>query len=220
VNQLRADKTPFIPADRQGAYQIVDGRVVDTTTKAIFFSDEAGFIGDPNPKFFMSFINGFTYKDFLTFGFQFDWVYGSHLYNQTREWMYRDGIHGDFDKPVTINGQTASYTAYHASAYYSLGNTTFGPGNNATKDYFYEDASFLRLRNISLGFDIAKVAKIPAFRKLQLVFTGRNVLTATKYSGFDPEINSAAANSSFERGIDHSTLPNIRSYQISLNVGF
>ena len=221
INQLRADgKTPFLASADQANYTIVEGRVVDKRTKAIYFSDEAGFIGDPNPKFNMAFINGFTYKDFLTLGFQFDWIYGSHLYNQTKEWMYRDGIHGDFDKPVTIDGVTAAYTAYRGSAYYGLGDAPNGPGNNATKDYFYEEASFLRLRNVSVGIDIAKVAKLKTFKRLQLVFTGRNILTATKYTGFDPEINSGPANSSFERGIDHSTLPNIRSYQVSLNVGF
>jgi hypothetical protein len=62
--------------------------------------------------------------------------------------------------------------------------------------------------------------KLRTFKKLQIVFTGRNIWTKTKYTGFDPEINSAPANSSFERGIDHSTLPNIKSYQVSLNVGF
>lgn len=221
INQLKADgKTPFLDPDQQSNYTIVEGRVVDKRTKAIYFSDEAGFIGDPNPKFNMSFINGFTYKDYVTVGFQFDWIYGSHLYNQTKEWMYRDGISGDFDKKVTIDGQTAAFTAYHGSAYYGLGAAPNGPGNNATKDYFYEDASFLRLRNVSVGFDIAKIMKLSTFKKLQIVFTGRNIWTKTKYTGFDPEINSAPANSSFERGIDHSTLPNIKSYQISLNVGF
>jgi TonB-dependent starch-binding outer membrane protein SusC len=220
VNQLRADgKTPFIAPEDRNKFAIVEGRVVDTALRAIFFSDEASLIGDPNPKFNMSFINAFSFKELITFAFQFDWVSGSHLYNQTKEWMYRDGIHGDFDKPVTINGVTAAYTAYHGSAYYGLGATPSGPGNNATKDYFYENASFLRLRNISIGFDIAKAARIKSFRKLQLVFSGRNILTSTKYTGFDPEINSGPANSSFERGIDHSSLPNIKSYQIGLNVG-
>jgi hypothetical protein len=134
--------------------------------------------------------------------------------------MYRDGISGDFDKSVTINGQTAAFTAYHGSAYYGLGLTPSGPGNNATKDYFYENASFLRLRNISLGFDLGKIIKQSVFRKVEVIFTGRNVWTLTKYTGFDPEINSGPSNSSFERGIDHSTLPNIKSYQVSLNVNF
>lgn len=221
VSQLRADGvTPFIPVASQGNYQIVDGRVVNKTTKAIFFSDEVSTLGDPNPKFVASFINGLNWKQAIAFGFQFDWINGSHLYQQTKEWMYRDGIHKDFAKPVTINGETGAWTAYYASAYYALGNTAKGVGNNVTKDYFYRDASFVRLRNISLGVDFAKFAKISWAKKIQLVLSGRNLLTFTKYDGLDPEISSGASNSSFDRGVDHSTIPNMKSYQISLNLGF
>ena len=167
----------------------------------------------------MSFINGFTFKNFLTFNFQFDWVNGSKLYNQTKEWMYRDGIHGDFSKPVTINGQTGAWSAYWSSAYYGLWGSLRGAGNNATKDFFVEDASFVRLRNVSLGIDLAKIVRIPGLNRAQLVFTGRNLLTFTKYTGFDPEISSGQSGSAFDRGIDHSTLPNIKSYQVGLNIG-
>ena len=120
---IGADKTPFIAEADQGNYEIVNGRVVNKTTKAIFFSDEAESLGDPNPTLTSSFINSFTWKGFLSFGFQFDWVKGSHLYNQTNEWMYRDAISSDFTRPVTINGETGAWTAYYASAYYALGNT-------------------------------------------------------------------------------------------------
>jgi hypothetical protein len=220
TNATYKDGTRYISDADAGKYQVVNGHLVDTATKGIQFSAETYAFGDPNPKFNTSFINAFTYKGFLTFSFQFDWIYGSHLYNQTKEWLYRDGISGDFSKPVTINGSTAAYTAYYGSAYSGLWGSLHGAGNNATKDYFYEDASFLRLRNISLGFDFAKVMKIKYFKKLQLMFTGRNILTVTKYTGFDPEVSSGAVNSSFDRGVDHSTLPNVKSYMIGLNVGF
>jgi hypothetical protein len=220
VSQLRADGTPFIPAANQGNYTIVEGRVVNKTTKAIFFSDEATSLGDPNPTFTASFINNFTFKQAITFGFQFDWINGAHLYNQTKEWMFRDGIANDFARPVTIDGQTGAWTAYYASAYYALGNTAKGVGNNVTKDFFYYDASFVRLRNISLGVDFAKFTKIAWAKKAQLVLSGRNLLTFTKYDGLDPEISSGASNSSFDRGVDHSTIPNMKSFQISLNLGF
>jgi TonB-dependent starch-binding outer membrane protein SusC len=95
-----------------------------------------------------------------------------------------------------------------------------GVGNNQTKDFFVEDASFLRLRNVSLAFDLARVTKLPFVNKCQLVFTGRNVFTVTNYTGFDPEISSGSANSSFDRGVDHNTLPNVKSYQVGLNIGF
>lgn len=220
ITQTRSDKTPFIAEADQGNYEIVDGRVVNKTTKAIFFSDEAESLGDPNPKLTSSFISTLTWKGAVSFGFQFDWISGSHLYNQTNEWLYRDGISRDFTKPVTINGETGAWTAYYASAYYALGNTPRGVGNNVTKDYFYKDASFVRLRNVSLGVDFSRFTKKEWLKKCQVVLSGRNLLTFTDYDGLDPEISSGASNSAFDRGIDHSTIPNLKSYQVTLNLGF
>ncbi|MES2004486.1 MAG: SusC/RagA family TonB-linked outer membrane protein [Bacteroidota bacterium] len=221
VNQLRADgKTPFIDPATQANYEIVEGRVVNKTTKSIFFSDEAVSLGDPNPTLTSSFINTISYKGFLSFSFQVDWISGAHLYEQTTEWMYRDGISSDFAKPVTINGQTGAWSAYYASAYYALGSTAKGVGNNVTKDYFYYNSSFARLRNVSVGVDFARFAKQNWLKKCQLVFSGRNLLTITKYPGLDPEISSGASNSAFDRGVDHSTIPNMKSYQVTLNLGF
>ena len=210
---------PYIDKASAGNYQLVNGALVDTATKQIQYTPDKYYLGDPNPKFNMSFINNISYK-FVNLSFQFDWVYGSHLYNQTKEWMSRDGISGDFTKKVTINGQTGAYSAYWSSPYYNILGSTHGGDNDGTRDYYYENASFLRLRNISLGFDILKIARVQYFKKLQLVFSGRNILTVTKYTGFDPEVFSGTANSAFDRGVDNSTIPNMKSYQVSLNVGF
>ena len=221
VTQTRIDGSAYITSDKASGYEIVNGRVVNKATKAIFFTDEASTLGDPNPTLVSSFINNFGFKNnAFTFGFQFDWVAGSKLYNQTKEWMYRDGISSDFTKPVTIDGKTGAYTAYYASAYYALGNTARGVGNNLTKDYFYEDASFVRLRNISIGVDLAKLTNTKWLSKCQLVLSGRNLLTFTNYSGMDPEISSGTSNSSFDRGVDHNTIPNMKAYQVTLNLGF
>jgi len=214
------DGSKYIVTADAGKYAVVNGTLIDTATKGIMFSGETYPIGDGNPRFNMSFINDISYKGFLNLSFQFDWIYGSHLYNQTKEWMYRDGISGDFDKPVTINGKTAAYTAYWASAYYGLWGSSHGSGNNATKDFFYEGASFLRLRNIALSADFAKIFNLKSVKRLQLVLTGRNLLTVTKYTGYDPEVSSGGVNSAWDRGVDHSTLPNVKSYQVGLNVGF
>lgn len=216
----RQDGTKYIQEADRNNYTIVDGRVVKKSDYQIQFTDETYPLMNPNPKFNMSFINGLSFKNFLTLNFQFDWVYGSHLYNQTKEWMYRDGISGDFSKQVTIDGKTGAFPAYWSSAYYNLWGSTRGAGNNATKDFFVEDASFVRLRNISLAFDLAKVVRLPYLNRAQIVFTGRNLMTFTKYSGYDPEISSGSSNSSFDRGVDHSTLPNTKSYQVGLNIGF
>ncbi len=215
VNQLDPNTgQPFIAKANQGKYAVAsNGYVVDTATKRPVNSPGQYAFGDPNPKFNMSFINNFSFKGFLSFSFQWDWVYGSHLYNQTKEWMYRDGISSDYTKPITINGVTHAYTAFYRGIYQA-------GANNGTKDYFYEDASFGRLRNASVAVDFAKLFKIKTFQRLQLVLSGRNLVTITKYTGFDPEISSGASNSSFDRGVDHNSIPNTRAYTIGLNVGF
>ncbi|AUD03818.1 SusC/RagA family TonB-linked outer membrane protein [Spirosoma pollinicola] len=206
--------TAFIPQADQESYTLAsNGIVVNKLTKQPYFTADKFSFGDPNPKFNMSFINDFTFKNFLTVGFQLDWVNGNHLYNQTKEWMYRDGIHSDYANPITIDGQTGAWTAFYRGVYAQR-------TANGTKDYFYEDASFLRLRNVSVGLDFAKLFKIPGTRKVQLVLSGRNLWTLTKYTGFDPEISSGTSNSAWDRGTDHSTMPNYKSYQASLNIGF
>ncbi len=205
---------PVIPKASQGLYEVAsNGYVVNSATKQPVNTAGQYSFGDPNPKFNMSFINNFTYKGFLSFSFQWDWVNGSHLYNQTKEWMYRDGISGDYDNPITISGATQAYTAFYRGIYQA-------GANNGTKDYFYEDASFWRLRNLSAGVDFSKLFKIKGFQRLQLVVSGRNLITITKYTGMDPEISSGSSNSAFDRGVDHNTIPNTKAYTIGLNIGF
>ncbi|MEP6711716.1 MAG: SusC/RagA family TonB-linked outer membrane protein [Ferruginibacter sp.] len=210
---------PFIAKADQGLYEVAsNGYLVNKATKRPVNSPQQYAFGDPNPKFNMSFINNFTYKNFVSFNMQWDWVYGSHLYNQTKSWMYRDGISGDYEKPISITNpvtnqvETQAYTAFYRGIYQA-------GANNGTKDYFYENASFLRLRNISIAFDFSKLVKTNFLQKAQLVLSGRNLVTKTKYTGYDPEISSGGSNSTFDRGVDHNTIPNTKSYTIGLNFG-
>ncbi len=217
LNQVDArDKAGnlYIPQTDHGLYEVAsNGYVVNKTTKQPYATASKFAMGDPNPKFNMSFINDVSYKGYVTLGFQFDWVYKSNLYNQTRQWMYRDGIHSDYDKPITVAGATEAYSAFYRGAYAVR-------QANGTKSYFLEDATFLRLRNLSLAFDVAKFKQIKGLSKCQLVLSGRNLWTKTKYKGMDPEVSSGTVNSSFDRGVDHNTIPNLKTVQIGLNVGF
>ncbi len=214
INMLDQQGNPIIPVANQGDYEVAsNGYVVNKTTKQPVGTSQLYSLGNSFPKFNVSFINDLSFKNYLTFSFQIDWVYKSHLYNQTKSWMYRDGVHSDYETPITINGETGAWTAFYRGVYQA-------GSNNGTKDYFYEDATFARLRNASIGFDFAKFTKLPAFRKLQLVISGRNLVTLTKYTGMDPEISSGSVNSAFDRGVDHSTSPNSKSYQATLNIGF
>jgi TonB-dependent starch-binding outer membrane protein SusC len=214
VDAIGANGTYVIPQALQKDYEVAsNGYVVNKASKRPVVDPTKSSFGDPNPKFNMSFINDLTFGGFLTLNMQWDWVYKSHLYNQTKSWMYRDGISSDYEKPITINGQTGAWTAFYRGVYQA-------GANNGTKDYFYEDATFLRLRNLSLGFDAAKFIKLKGIRKVQLVLSGRNLITKTKYTGFDPEISSGSSNSAWDRGTDHNTMPNLKFYSVGLNLGF
>ena len=211
------DKTtgqPFIAAADQSKYEVAsNGWVVETATKLPYYTSSSYPLGDPNPAFNASFINDLTYKDFITLSMQWDWINGAHLYNQSREWMYRDGIHSDYEIPFTVGGQTGAWSAFYRGQYAQI-------SRNGTRNYFYEDASFFRLRNLVVAIDFSKIIEMKAFRKLQLVLTGHNLITLTKYKGMDPETSSGPSNSSFDRGVDSFTMPNLRTYQVGINVGF
>jgi len=224
VNAVDANGKSYIAeADKANYVVASNGWVANKTTKAPYFTPNKYSFGDPNPTFIMNFINSFTYKGFLRFNFQIDWVQGSHLYNQTKEWMYRDGIHSDYTIPITIDGNTGAWSAFYRGVYAER-------SRNGTKSYFYEDASFVRLRNIEVSLDLTKFIDIKWTKRLELSLSGRNLITLTKYTGLDPEISSsnniggggfgAGLNSAWDRGTDHNTMPNLKQISVGLRVGF
>jgi TonB-linked SusC/RagA family outer membrane protein len=207
-------KSYIADADQSKYVVASNGWVVNKTSKAPYYTSSQYSFGDPNPKFILNFINSMTFKNLVTLNFQVDWVSGSHLYNQTKEWMYRDGIHSDYQVPITIDGQTGAWSAFYRGEYAVA-------QRNGTKNYFYEDASFVRLRNIEIGLNLGKLIKNNV-RRLQLTLSARNLVTITKYTGMDPEVNSSNVytnNSAWDRGTDHNTMPNLRSYQVGLSIG-
>jgi hypothetical protein len=208
LDQRDANGIPYIPLSQQGNYTVAsNGIVVNSTTREPFLAQNEFFKGDPNPKFNMSFINSFKLFRIVSVSFQLDWFYKNHLFNDAKWQMYLGGYHPDYTLPLTINGATGAWTAFYSG---NAGDRT---------NFFYEDASFVRLRNVAFGLNLADMMKIKKMRKLKLEFSGRNVLTWTNYSGMDPEANSGEPQSGWQRGIDKGYLPNSRSFQIGLSVG-
>ncbi|NLR65304.1 SusC/RagA family TonB-linked outer membrane protein [Chitinophaga varians] len=194
----------------KGNYEVgPNGYVVNKTTKSVMFGTENKKIGDPTPKFNMSFNNTLTFNGQLTLSFQLDWVYGGQVYNQTRQWLYADKISSDLEKPVTINGQTGAFVAYYNSLY----------NTNTTNSVFVEDGSFLRLRDLTLTYRLDKYLTNKFINNAQISLTGRNLFTISSYSGLDPEA-SARVNNPIRRGIDVYSFPNFRSIQIGVTFGF
>lgn len=209
VDELDPSGARYIPAANVGNYAIVNGMVVDKTTKNVLFTSNQVKIGDPNPDFTMSFSNSFIIKKNLTVSFQIDWTKGNQIYNQTKQWLYRDLIHGDLDKSITVGSESGPFVNYYNSLY----------NTNNTNAYFVEDGSFVRLRDVSLTYNFSSLIKSKFVRNAQLTLTGRNLFTITKYSGFDPEA-AANFNDPLNRGLDLYAFPNYRSFQVGVSLGF
>jgi len=85
---------------------------------------------------------------------------------------------------------------------------------------FIEDGTYVRLKSVTLSYRLLdNNPKFKAIKKASVYVTGRNLLTFTKYSGFDPEVN-AYGNSAVELGIDYGTYPQSRTIILGLNVEF
>lgn len=211
INQTTSKGVRYIPLNNVNDYELVNGMVVNKVNKQVQFTSEQEAIGDPNPDFNITFLNNISINKNLNISAQLDWVYGNQIYNQTRQWMYRDGIHSDWDQPVTINGETAAFTNYYVSLY----------NTSRTHSFFVEDGSFLRLRELSIAYQLKDLLsnKFNFIQNAEISLSGRNLFTITKYKGLDPE-SSASLNNPLRRGLDLYNFPNFRTFQLGLNLGF
>ncbi len=210
IDQLDNAGDRYILEADKGNYELVDGMVVETLSRQVMFSSEQEMIGNANPDFSSSFISNMSiYKNFNV-SFQIDWIQGAQAYNQTRQWLYRDRIHSDFDNEVTIGDTKGAYVAYYNSLYKT----------NQANSYFVEDASYMRLRDLSVSYSFGSLFKSKFIKDLTLTASGKNLLTISSYSGLDPEAVGTNVSNPMYRGIDLYSVPNLRSYIFSLNVQF
>jgi len=87
-----------------------------------------------------------------------------------------------------------------------------------------KDGSFVRMKNLAIGYNFPKpVLEKLKISKLRIYASAQNILTFTKYKGYDPEVNySSDGNTDSNRnlGLDYGSYPNAKSYTIGLNLGF
>jgi TonB-dependent starch-binding outer membrane protein SusC len=96
--------------------------------------------------------------------------------------------------------------------------TTGSNRNNIISEYYVEDGSFVRFKNVQLGYTIpTRLLEKIKIQRCRVYFAVNNLLTITKYRGFDPDLGSSDPLSS---GIDFGFYPQARSYMLGLNVGF
>jgi hypothetical protein len=192
---------------------------VNKTTKRAMLTDptDQAISGNAYPDFTMTFINNVTLWNKLNISMQWDWYHGNEIYNLTKQWMYRDRVQKDFDKSITINGETGAFVNFYNSLYNSVQRT----------GWFVEDGSFWRLRDLTLTYQLGSAIKVPWIKGMAITASGRNLFTITKYEGLDPEATSAqdsqgnrSVGAGSNIGADYFSIPNLRSYQFGINLQF
>ncbi len=198
---------------------------VDPQTGAIQFEDVDGdgefssstdrrIVGDANPDFFGGVTNTLNYKGFdLSFLFQFS--YGNEQLNLTRFFLEHGG------------SRSTNYIGTQLGRWQNPGDITMIPKMSAANyasdlrpSRFVEDASYLRLKTLSLGYTIPKdiVGKI-GLSSARVYVSGQNILTFTNYSGLDPELTGTASNA-LTKGVEFFTPPSPRVFTAGFNVSF
>ncbi len=180
-------------------------------------------IGNPNPDFLLGITNTLKYKG-ATLSFLFDIREGGDIWNGTKgaitffgmsELTENRGTVTVFEGVKASNGAANDIVVPIGQSWYQ-GN---GGGFGQVAEHFIEEASFRRLRYLSLGYDLKQLVNLPGFDAFNISFTGRNLFLSTPYTGFDPEL-SLVGSSSNGQGLDYFQLPNVKSYSIGLNATF
>jgi TonB-linked SusC/RagA family outer membrane protein len=166
-------------------------------------------IGSPYPDFTGGLNLNLEYKGFDLNTFLYV-ALGQEVYDATR----RYDMNGTNYRADWLNRWTGPGT----SNYYPR--VTFVDDNQNMKtvsDFFVHDASFARLRNITLGYSLPKeVLSQLHVSRLRLFVSAENLLTITKYKGYDPEIGGGV----FSNGIDHNIYPQARTVLGGVNITF
>ena len=168
-------------------------------------------IGCAQPKFIYGFTNDFSWKG-LSLSIFFQGSYGNKLFNASR--IDTEGMI-DFK-----NQSTAVLRRWLRPGMITDVPRSGNVENIHNSSRFVEDGSYLRLKSVTLSYNLptSLLSKI-GLRSLQVFVTGQNLLTFTKYTGYDPEVN-AYGSSSVALGVDYGTYPQSKTCVIGVNVGF
>ncbi|WP_228384131.1 SusC/RagA family TonB-linked outer membrane protein [Sphingobacteruim zhuxiongii] len=206
INDLRANGVGVLATAQPGDLYFVDNNKDGAITDA-----DKVMIGNPHPDFTAGFNISVGYKGFdlaaNTFG-----AFGQQVAKSYRSFA---------DSPLQ-NYTTEIFGRWHGEGTSNkIPRLTSGShtNNQYISDLYIEDADFLKIQNITIGYDFAKLfPKIP-FSQTRLYFTVQNLYTFTNYSGMDPEVGYGAADP-WASGIDLGFYPQPRTYMFGVNIKF
>ena len=167
-------------------------------------------ISNSEPKHFGGFSNNLTYKNFdLSIFLQ--WSYGNQVMNLGR---YRLEGYSPYYNVSTEYWQNAWTTTNPTNVYPAI----TGNGKIESSSYFVEDASYLRIKNVVLGYNLdSKLCKKLKIKSARIYLTGDNLFTFTKYTGYDPEVSYY---NKLMSGVDNISYPRSYTYTIGCRLSF
>ncbi|WP_297271934.1 TonB-dependent receptor [uncultured Bacteroides sp.] len=189
-------------------------------------------IGDTNPLAIGGFnLNARIYN--FDFSANFNYSIGNDVYNanaieytQTSKYQYRNLIStmqaGSRWTNIDAMGNYLNWNNADELAALNANTTMWSPytGKYILTDYYVEDASFLRLSTLTLGYTLPQAwLKKIGISNLRFYATAYNVFCLTNYSGFDPEV-STMRKTNLTPGVDYSAYPKSRQFVIGLNLNF
>lgn len=186
-----------------------DVRFVDVNKDGVIDNNDRQIIGNPNPDFIGSFNGRVSWKSFSLSAI-FTFSKGNQIYDQPRQ------ILESMSSPYNQFANVVNRWRYEGQVT-DMPQATYGDpmGNSRFSDRFIEDGSYLRLRTLSISYNLPVK---PKFLKYATVYlTADNLFTVTHYLGYDPEIS--ATGSPLTQGIDMALEPQFRSAQLGVRIG-
>ena len=185
----------------------------DTNFDGVITAADRTKVGNPHPDFIGGITNTFGYKGFdLNIFFQFS--YGNDVFNGSR--LFLESLQGGDNQIEAVNRRWQK-----PGDVTDIPRATTDPvkasQNKRVSSRFIEDGSYMRLKNLSVGYTFQSDWK--HIDKLRIYFSGQNLLTFTKYTGLDPEVNYRGNDNSVI-GTDFFTYPQARSFILGLNLTF
>lgn len=190
----------------------------DQNGDGVINNDDQVVLGDPTPDFIYGFnFSGKAGK--LDYGLFFQGSQGNEIYNVNK--FYNIFWADDNKLTDVLNGWTPQNTNTDIPRATTLDQAE----NRAPSSFFVEDASYLRLRSLELGYKLG-TDKVDWLGSLRVFVSGQNLVTLTGYSGYNPDISSAQggragnANPLLARGLDVRAYPLSRTFMFGIQAGF
>jgi len=191
--------------------KVGDRKYVDSNGDGVITALDKGNLGTSQPKFVGSFSNTVSYNDF-DLNFSFQGAYGGKIFNALNQQLEISTL--GTNAAATLNDR---WTPTNPSN--EIPRASSSPLGIVSERYV-EDASFLRLKLITLGYTLPKsTSKKLGVKSVKIYVSAENLITWTKYTGYDPEVSSYEQNNLYP-GIDFGSYPNSKTFISGLNVTF